>query len=296
MEDVEVYIEKKQWAKYGLCVIGAVVYSFGMNLFIAPAGFYAGGVMGISQILETVLVSRLGLVSGTVNLSGIFYFLLNLPLFLLAFRSIGKRFLFKTGLNVVVTTILLGLIPKPTVPIVEERLAAALIGGICCGAGVGITLQAGGCCGGMDIVGVYLARKNKDFSVGKLSMLINAAIYGICILLFDVSVAIYCIIYAVFSAMIVDRVHTQSINVEAMIFTKTGGDAICGKIIGEFNRSATVWHGVGGYTEKDTVIVYSVLSKYEARLMRRIVKEIDPHAFIVLNEGCHIDGNFKKHL
>lgn len=296
MEQMEQYIQKKQWTQYGLCVIGALIYAIGMNTFVASMGLYAGGVMGISQIIHSVLVQKLHVNLRGFNLGAVLYTLLNVPLFIMAMRSIGKRFLIKTGINVVFVSIFLSLIPVPKVAIIEEHLTCALIGGIICGVGSGITLQAGGSGGGLDILGVYLAKKGKSISVGKLSMLINGVIYGICIILFDVSVAIYCIIYAVFQSIVVDKTHTQSINVQVMIFTRNSGDAIRKMIIQEFNRSATIWDGVGGYTEKETVIVYSILSKYEAAILRRMVREVDPHAFLVLNEGCQISGNFQKHL
>ncbi len=296
MEQMEAYMQKKQWPRYLLCVAGAFIYSFGMNAFVASMGLYAGGVMGISQITQSVVTEKLHMDLGGFNLSAVLYFFLNVPLFIMAMRSIGKQFLIKTGINVICVSFFLGIIPVPEVAIIEEQLTCALIGGIICGAGAGITLRAGGSGGGLEILGVYLAKKGKSVSIGKLSILINGVIYGICILLFDVSVAIYCIIFAVFSAIVVDQAHTQSINVQVMIFTRSGGDAIREMIIKEFSRSATLWTGVGGYTEKDTVIVYSVLSKYEAAILRRLVREIDPHAFVVLNEGCQIFGNFPKHL
>lgn len=293
---MEVYMQKKQWPKYVLCVAGALIYSVGMNFFVASMGLYAGGVMGISQIIQSIVVEKLHVDLGGFNLSAVLYSLLNVPLFIMAMRSIGKQFLIKTAINVVCVTFFLSVVPVPKVPIIEEQITCALIGGIICGAGAGITLRAGGSGGGLEILGVYLAKKGKSISIGKLSMVINGIIYGICVLLFDVSVAIYCIIYAVFTAFMVDKAHTQSINVQVLIFTKSSGNAIREMIIKEFNRSATLWKGVGGYTEKETVIVCSVLSKYEAAILRRMVKEADPHAFLILNEGCHIYGNFPKHL
>lgn len=296
MEQMEQYMQKQQWPKYVLCVAGALIYAIGMNFFVASMGLYAGGVMGVCQIIQSVVVDKLHMDVGNMNLSAVLYFFLNVPLFILAMRSIGRPFLVKTAINVVFVSLFLSIVPVPGVPIIEERITCAMIGGIICGAGAGITLRAGGSGGGLEILGVYLAKKGKSISVGKLSMVINAVIYGICILLFDVSVAIYCIIYAVFTAFMVDKAHTQSINVQVMIFTKSSGDAIREMIIREFNRSATLWKGVGGYTEKETVIVFSVLSKYEAAILRRMVKEADPHAFLILNEGCRISGNFQKHL
>ena len=296
MESVEVYMQQKQWTKYLMCLVGAAIYSVGMNFFVTPAQCYASGVMGVSQILNSVIVDKLHLPVGNFNVTSFLYLSLNLPLFILAFKSIGRQFILKTGINVLATALLMGILPVPAVPFLEERLANAIIGGIFCGFGTGVTLQAGGSTGGLDILGVYMVKKRHDFSVGKLSLIVNGVIYGVCIWLFDVSVAIYSIIYTVFVSMVADRGYTQSINVEAMIFTKTDGEEISNRVIRAFNRSATIWKGIGGYTDKDTVIIYAVLSKYEATLMRRLVKEIDPHAFIVFNEGCHIDGNFPRHL
>ena len=296
MKKAKAYDRGGQWTGYLLCAAGACVYALGLNLFVSPMGFYANGVMGLSQIAQAVLTDRLHISLGGVSISAALYLLLNLFLFILAVRSIGKRFLIKTGLGVVLISVLIDLIPIPKAPIINEQLTCAVIGGIACGTGTGLCLRAGGSTGGTDILGMYFAKKSHEFSVGKLNLLINAVIYVICILLFDVSVAIYCIIYAVFSSMMVDRVHTQSINVEALIFTKTDGEEIRKRIISELNRSATLWRATGGYTGTDTEVIYAVLSKYEAAILRRIVKDVDDKAFVTFREGCHIAGNFKKHL
>ena len=295
MNSVETYMEK-QPVKYFLCIAGALVYSFGMNIFIVPMGLYSGGIMGISQILETLIKSVIPGGMGNFSITGVLYLVLNVPFFILAFRSIGRRFLIKTGINVVCITAFMSIIPVLQVPVVDDVLTGAIIGGIICGVGAGITLQSGGSGAGLEILGVYLAKRGSGLSVGRLSIIINAGIYGICLLMFDVRVTIYSIIFAVFSSVIVDRVHTQSINVETMIFTKTDGTAIRDIMVNEFGRSATLWTGTGGYTQENTVIVYAVLSKYEARILRRMIREKDPHAFMVLNVGCHITGNFPKHL
>ncbi len=89
MEQMEAYVQKKQWTKYVLCIVGAFIYSVGMNAFVASMGLYAGGVMGISQIIQTVLVEKLGVNLGGFNLSAVLYSLLNVPLFIMAMRSIS---------------------------------------------------------------------------------------------------------------------------------------------------------------------------------------------------------------
>lgn len=205
--------------KYGTIVAGAFLFCLGINLFVVPVGLYNGGVVGISQIIRTLVNDYLSL-PANFDISGIINFLLNIPLLLLAYKSISRKFFTGTVVSIVFQTIFFSIIAIPNVPIIDDRLAACLIGGIITGTGIGITLKAGGSGGGIDILGVYFAKKYSDFSVGKLGIIINAFIYGGCAILFELPIAIYSIIYTAFFGLIVDRIHYQNINTTATIFTK----------------------------------------------------------------------------
>ena len=278
---------------YGIIILGAFIFCFGVNLFIVPIGLYNGGVVGISQIIRT-LASEYFPETKNIELAGIINFMLNIPLLLMAYKSISRKFFCRTVVSVISQSIFFTLIKIPSMPIIDDPLAACLIGGIITGAGIGITLKAGGSGGGIDILGVYFTKKYKKFSVGKLGIIINAIIYGACAILFELPIAIYSVIYTTFFSLIVDKIHFQNINTTAMIFTKK--DNIYEPIIKEMGRGVTCWDGRGAYTGENTSILVTVISKYEINQLKKIVLDKDPKAFIIFNEGIDVIGNFEKRL
>lgn len=285
----------KDMRNYAGTALGNFLFAFGVNIFIVPLGLYSGGIIGFAQIIRTLLVEYVGIqLPQGVDIAGILNLLMNIPLFLLAYRSISRKFFVKTVFGVMIQTVFLTVITIPSVPIIEDVLASCLIGGIICGVGIGLTLRSGGCGGGIDILGVYFSLKRPNFSVGKLSIVINAIVFGLCAFLFEIPVAIYSILYAVIMAQAMDKVHYQNINMTVMIFTKQ--DGIQKRINEEMRRGVTYWKGAGAYTQEDTFVLVTAISKYEVATLKRIIHSIDPKAFVIFQEGMSISGNFEKRL
>ena len=178
----------------------------------------------------------------------------------------------------------------------QDSLTASIIGGIFGGTGIGIALQSGGSSGGLDIVGMIFTKRFKGFSVGKVSLSVNAIIYIICAVLFGLPTAVYSIIYSAVNMLMVDRTHAQNINTEVVIFTKKKPLEIIDYIVNEYHRDATWWEAKGGYTEENTYMVIVVLSKYECAHLKRELKEVDEHAFVVVKDGMSVVGKYEKHL
>lgn len=278
-----------------IILIGTFMLALGVNLFIVPAGLYNGGFMGIAQIIRTLLVEYTPLtLKNNIDIAGIINFAINIPLFLLAYKRIGKKFFEKTIFGMIFLTLFLTIIKSPAVPIVEEELTACIVGGILAGFGTGIMLRAGGSGGGLDILGMYVTKIKPGFSVGKLSMFVNFGVYLLCALLFNVTVVIYSVIYTVFASIVMDRAHYQNINTSVMIFTKKEG--IADAIMKEMKRGVTNWDGKGAYTNESTTVLITVISKYEITRLRKIVYDIDSNAFMILNSGLDVYGNFEKRL
>ena len=289
-------LEKRDLPRLFTAVAGMLVFSVGINLFVVPAELYNGGVLGISQILRTLLIRYAHLNFGSVDIAGLINLLFNIPLFFLAYRSIGRGFFVRTLICVISQTMFLTVIPIPAVPLVEDTLTASLIGGIVAGAGIGISLKNGGSSGGLDILGVYYTKRRQDFSVGRLSLSVNLFIYLACALLFDITVVIYCIIYTAVSTLIMDRTHSQNISTEVFVFTKEEPDQIMDYILKELVRGATYWEAKGGYTEETTNIIFTVISKHELSALKRRLRILDPQAFVVSKEHVGIEGKFVKRL
>lgn len=284
---------RSKWMKIPAIVAGAFLYTFGMNYFLLPFGLYSGGGVGIAQIITYLIGQAVDL--GGFNVYGAVYFLTNIPLLLLAWKGVGKRFLLKTIIGSTSISLFASLIPVPAVPVVDSCIASVLIAGIITGFGVGLLLVAGGCGGGVDIIGVWAARKFKHASVGKISLFVNVLVYACLLLMFDIEIVIYSLIYMVFYTMMIDRVHYQNITVRLMIFTKEEG--IDQKILSQTGRGVTEWTGVGAYTKENTKIMVCCINKYEQAEFMDIIHSIDPQAFVIADEGVYVaSGNFEKRL
>lgn len=276
----------------GLIIAGSLLYALGMNLFLTPLHLFSGGGVGLAQLL-TLFIEQV-IEAGNFNLYGIVYLLINIPLLFLAYFQIGKKFFVKTLIGSGAISLFITLIPTLSVPIVDDYLTSVLIGGIACGAGVGIILIAGGSGGGIDVVAMWAAKKFRNASVGKISLYFNVLLYAVMLFLFDARTVIYSLIYTVVFTLVLDKTHYQNINVRVMIFTKKEG--IDKQINEKTRRGVTEWNGYGAYTSEPMHILVSCINKYEVNEMMEIVQTIDPRAFVIVDENVIVNGNFEKRL
>ena len=235
---------QNEGSRVAIAVLATFLYAVGVNLFIVPVGLYSGGVVGLSQVLRTVLAQRAALPAG-VDIAGILYFLLNVPMLFLGWRELGRGFLVRTLICVGASSLFLSIIPAPASPILDERLAACVVGGILCGFALGLALTCGCSTGGLDIIGLCLSKRGSHFTVGRFSMSFNVLLYAACALLFDIQTAIYSVIYTVFCSLFIDRGHQQNISVQVLIFTRDEDPALPQSIMSRLGRGVTYWQGKG---------------------------------------------------
>lgn len=283
-----------RWLRLIAAVVGELISAAALNLFIVPLNLYNGGLLGLCQIIRTLMQEYLHISFGAYDVAGIFYFIINIPILLFAYKTLGRSFVLKTLICTASYSLFYSLIPIPATPIVEDYLTACLLGGILAGVGSGIVLTCGGSGGGLDIVGLCLSKRGSAFTVGKFSLSFNAFLYAACLILFSPAVAIYSVIYNFFTAMVLDRVHQQNVSVQALIFTREDQDALARFIIEKLGRSVTYWNGVGAYTGEGVHVLCVCLSKFEIEELLHAVHTMDPHAFVTAQEGTRIYGNFAR--
>lgn len=276
-------------------ILGIFIFCFALNVFIIPMGLYNGGILGLAQLIRTILLDNLN-INISFDIAGALNFIINVPLFILAYKNISKTFFSRTLFCVTIQTLFLTFIPTLNVPIVSDMLTSVLIGGILAGIGTGMALSAGASTGGTDIIGIALSQKNRNFSVGKFGLAFNVVIYAVCGIMYGLSTMIYSILYSVFATFMVDKTHEQNICSTAIIFTKKKPDKIVDFVKDELDRGATTWEANGEYKDTKTYITYLVLSKYELQRLERNLPDLDSNAFMVKTDGVGIEGRFKKKL
>lgn len=279
----------------GWMLAGNVIFAFGVNVIITPMNLYNGGFTGMAQLLRLLFVNVFHMpeIPG-VDIVGILYFLLNIPLLIISYKVVNKEFCITSVISISLCSVALGVIPVPKTPIFNDYLTACLIGGVVAGTGAGMVLRAGSSQGGQDIIGVIVSVLNPNYSVGKIGIIINIGIYIICLFLFNIEIVAYSLIYTTILAISLDRVHIQNINMQVMIFTKKPG--VEDVIMSELMRGVTNWNGTGAYTKEDSNVIVTIIAKYEITKLLMIVKQADPDAFVIVNEGAQIYGNFEKRL
>lgn len=286
-------LKRKNLEKVAMTIAGNLIYACGVNLMINPLHLYSGGFTGIAQLIRLFLLDVLHVpqIPG-VDYMGIIYFAINIPLFYYAYRVMGKKFCITSLISIAMASFFLGVIPVPQPPIVEDRILASVVGGLGSGVGAGLVLRAGSSQGGQDIIGVCLAKTHPNFKVGTIGIVISVCIYTVCLFIYDIQTVLYSIIFAVVTGVCIDRVHVQNIKQECMIITKKPG--LSKAIMEELGRGVTAIDGEGMYTEEDTYILITVISKYEEPHLRELIAHHDEHAFMIISDNIRVVGNFQK--
>ncbi len=287
---------RKEIYTFPVILLGGIIYSFGMNCFLRPLSLYSGGMMGFAQLIQELL-RRLGFTFDGFNISGVIYYLMNVPAILISLKRMRRRFIAKTLFAITSITVLLSVIPIPSSPVLDDRITNTIIAGLICGTGIGIILWGGACDGGMNIIGMLLITKRGKGSVGNIGLITNIVLYSIMLFIFDPATVIYSLIYSVFNSIAVDRIHTQNIASQVIVFTKLKNTKdMQVDVMGKLNRGMTEIDASGMFTGDEVKIFIIFVSKYEVNRLRRIIKSHDEEAFIVETPVTRIDGNFDKKI
>ncbi|MBO4854282.1 MAG: YitT family protein [Oscillospiraceae bacterium] len=283
------------WVQVLIMLASTFLAAFSINTFISPQHLYSGGLLGFCQLIRTGLDWVFGLRVESVDLAVILFQLTNVPLTILAWKTMGRTFVAKLILCTVSYSVFMILIPVPEQPLIQDTLASCLVGGILNGVGNGIVLACRGSIGGIGVLWLYLSRK-WGFSVGHIHTVYSVALSAAFLILFVPEVAIYSSLFAVVTAAYMDRMHLQNITVQVTIMTKEDSEAMARRIMEDTGRGVTHWVARGAYTGDEVNVLCVCLTKFELDQVQRIVDEMDPHAFITEQEGLHVRGNFPRRL
>ena len=257
-----------------------------MNLFLIPAKTYSSGVTGVAQLL-TALVSHLG---GSLSVAAL-VFMLNVPLLVLAWFKINHQYAIFSIVAVFTSVIFLKIIPVPVQPILTERFAGALFGGALIGLGVGLCFRAGFSTGGTDVI-VTLVGRLTGKRVGVVNNVFNCMIILAAGIFFGWGAALYSIVEIFVSSLLMDYIYTQQQKVTVTIFTKQ--PEALKKRMREFIHGATELDGTGLYTNQETSVIMTVVSKYDLTALKLVVQDADPNAFVNIQSTMNLWGRFES--
>lgn len=268
---------------YFFLTIGALIYAFAIEGFLIPSKIIDGGVTGISMILSTITSQPLG----------IFIVCINLPFIILAIQKLGKRFVFSTFYSILIfaagVTFFGKMFHGHCIIDNLELFLVAIFGGLILGAGVGLIIRNGASVDGTEILAIYSTKKI-PFSVGEIIMFINLFIFTVAGFIYDWQHALYSIVTYFVAYKTMDIV-IEGLNESKSVFVITDYSTEIGKdIMEKMDVSVTYIDAEGGYSGIKKRIVYCVISRLQVQKIKEIAKNIDPRAFIAIENVYEVEG------
>ena len=263
-------------------VVGCALFGIGFSLFLQPNALNAGGITGLSMVIVEVLgVGSVGLLSA----------LINLPLFIIGGKKVGKRFFWGSLLGMILISIgidLAAMLPVPE----TEPLVGALYGGLLCGLGLGVVFSVGFSTGGSDIIVRLLKRRFQYVPIGVINMVFDACVAVLTAVVFrNINQALYCGVAVFVTGRVMDAVvYSFDFSNVALIVTPKY-EEVARRLGEELQRGATFLNGEGSYSHQHTKVVLTAVKKQQIADMKQLVVEVDPNAFIIVQEAHQVLGD-----
>lgn len=261
-------------------IIGTAVMGFGINAFNIPNHLAEGGITGISILIKLLIPS--------VN-QGVVYFLLNIPLFFLGWKALGRTGFVYTIIGTVSLSVFLSLFegilhPSP----LSDRLLSALYAGVTVGAGLGIIFRYGGTTGGTDII-ARLLQKHLGISIGRTLFFSDMLVIAASLIYLSLESAMYTLVAVFIAARVIDFFQDGAYAGKALTIISDHATEIARHIL-SLGRGVTILSGRGAFSGAEKEVVYVVVSRNEVARFKTIVQEVDPHAFLIVNDVHEVLG------
>ena len=274
---------KQFLTEYALLTLGTALVAMGTYFFKFPNHFSTGGVTGIAVILSSIFPS----IS-----SSLFASVINVAFLLLGFGVLNRGF----GVRTVYCSLLFSgmlaglewLVPLSG-PLTDEKLLELFFGVILPALGSAILFNTQGSTGGTDILAMIL-KKFTSLDIGMALLYVDVLIAGSTLILIDIETGLFSLLGLVLKSVLVDSVIESLNRKKSFILVASCPEEVCDFITHTLHRSATFWKGEGAYSHQDKWVVLTALSRAQAVALRRHLKSIDPHAFMLITNSSEIFG------
>ena len=268
--------------KYLLIVLGCAVYALGFQFFCFPNSIISGGVMGVAMILNKLL----GLPVGVLTI------LMNVPLFLVAWKHFGLDFLVSSLVGMLLMSVLVDLLAAYGFVATYDPMLGSIIGGVLKGAGLGLVYCVGATTGGMDIVVKFLRQRYSQINFGTMMLIVDTVIVvAYAMVLGQYQSAMYSIIAMFVVTKVVD-LFLYGIDNSALCFIISDQSARLTEEImsGTVHRGVTILEGEGAFSHAQKHVVMCVVKRTQLPELRRLVKGVDEKAFFVVTDAKNVFG------
>lgn len=262
------------------CALGALAYP----LFLVPNHIAPGGLTGLATVLNYLFRWPVGTTS----------LVMNVPLFIIGYRAMGRVFVIRSLVATVLFSVLIDLIPLP--PMTEQPLLGAVFGGVLLGAGLGLILRGGATTGGTDMVARMIHNRFQHISVGAILFFIDCCVVLMAGFFIEAEYALYAFVALYAASKLIDVVMVGLTREKACYIISTQHEQVKREIMEKLDRGVTVLHAEGGYSGQERPVLLCVLSAQELGRLKAIVREADEDAFLFISDAHEVLGEGFRRL
>ena len=268
-------------ASYLTIALGTVVYAAGFQFFLYPNSIIVGGLSGIAMIIN--LLTDLPVGALTV--------VLNIPLFVVAWRYFGKHFIVGSLVGVLLSSLFIDLFALLKFSPTDDMLLACIIGGAVKGVGLGMVYYAGATTGGADIIAKFLRRKFPYINFGTIVLLMDSIIIILFAAIFNkVEGAMYAVLAMIAVSKMIDLVLYGIDNSNVCYIISEKSDELIEYITGTLHRGVTILEGEGAYSHKSKQVLLCVIKRPQISAIRKIIRTVDENAFFIVTDAKYVFG------
>ncbi|MDR1693474.1 MAG: YitT family protein [Oscillospiraceae bacterium] len=271
---------------YAFILLGNLAYASAVILFIRPSNVPVGGVGGVAQMISYLTDLPMGAM----------IILINLPLFIVSFKSLGHQFLIRTTVATVASSLMIDLFTPLVNRFLPDGVTAnpilrVLYGGVLMGFGLGLVFTRGATTGGSDIVAKLVSSKRPHISIGRINLIINAIVIVISAAVYQSpEAALYAMVVQYISAGVTDTLLSGMDNASAALIVTSKPEEMSGAIFSELKRGCTGLDGKGMYSGQPVTTLLVAARHHETSLLKTIVHRIDPAGFMIFLNAREVLG------
>ncbi len=272
---------KRAAADIFITIVGNMIFALAIHSFTAPNHIAPGGLTGISTILNYMFNIPIGLST----------FVLNLPLFIIGYKSFGRTFILKTLFSLIIFSLSVDVLFQK-VPVYEgDPLLGGLFGGAIMGFGIGLVILRGGSTGGVDILSLDIQKKSPSVPLGTIFLMFDVVVILLSMLVFkNFESGLYAFISIFVYSKVIDTVMYGTHSGKQAFIISDHNDRIAAHILEKMGRGVTKLKGAGAYTGQEKNVLLLVSGKREFYELKRTINEIDKNAFIIVNDVTEVFG------
>lgn len=286
---------KKKWQfalEIAMIVLGTMLMGFAFSVFLEPNNISTGGFSALAMIINVLFV-KIGLPDIPTS---VIYLVLNIGLYFLAIKSLGKRFAIKSLVGILSFSLGMQLFSMIGFNITYELLISAVYGGAIMGVGVGLVVRFGGSTGGTDMVASMVKKHKPNATFGTLIVSVDMVIIFLSLFVFTNGLELlpYTILALLLSMFVTDFVTEGYKQVRAYNIITTNPEMLGDAIMQQLSRGCTCTQVVGMHSKSDKYILTCLISRFQAGQLRNIIKEIDPGAFVYMTKVTDVIGSWSS--